>query len=69
MHALSSGLPKLFQVEDVKIAAYLVNRTLTSALNFDVSESVWSKIPANCSHLKVFDCATYAHQSIGKLEP
>lgn len=52
----------------VKTVAYLVNRTPTSALNFDVSETVWFKNPVDYSHLKIFGCATFAHQNIGKLE-
>ncbi|KAL2493081.1 Integrase catalytic domain-containing protein [Abeliophyllum distichum] len=66
---LSSGLPKLFWGETVVTAVYLCNRSPSSALNFKVLESVWSKRPVDYSHLKIFGCAAYAHQNIGKLEP
>lgn len=65
---LSFGLPKLFWGEAVKTAAYLVNRTPTSALNYDIPESVWSRNLVDYSYLKFFGCAAYAHQNIGKLE-
>lgn len=37
---LSSGIPKLFWGEVVKTVANLINRSLTSTLNFNVPESV-----------------------------
>ncbi|XP_022893834.1 uncharacterized protein LOC111408291 [Olea europaea var. sylvestris] len=66
---LSSGLPKIFWGEAVKTAAYLINRSPTSALNFAVPEYVWSNSPVNYSYQKVFGCTAHAHQNIGKLEP
>lgn len=66
---LSSGLPKLCWDEGVKNAAYCINRITTSALNFNVPESLWSQNPADYSYQKIFGWAVYAYQNIGKLEP
>lgn len=65
---LSFILPKLFWDEAIKTYGYLINRSPTSALNFDAPKSIWSKNSVDYNHLKVFDCATYAHQNISKLQ-
>lgn len=46
---LSSGLPKLFSGANVKIAAYLVNMSLISALNFNMLKSIWTQNSVNYS--------------------
>ncbi|XP_022851034.1 uncharacterized protein LOC111372852 [Olea europaea var. sylvestris] len=55
--------------EAVKTATYLINQSPTSALNYDVPESVWTQKPVTYSYLKTFGCAAFTHQNIGKLEP
>ena len=48
---------------------YLINRCPSSAIEHKTPEEMWSGKPPDFSNLKVFGCAAYVHQSIGKLEP
>ena len=66
---LSSNLSKHFWPEAVVTAAYLINRSLTSALEFRTPQEAWSGKPLDLSNLKVFGCPAYAHIRQGKLEP
>ena len=66
---LSSGLPKGFWGEAIMTAAYLINRCPSRAINLKTPEEQWSGKVPNLSHLKVFGCTAFVHQSIGKLEP
>ena len=50
-------------------ATYLINRSPSTALEFKTPEEKWKGKPPNLSHLRVFGCSAYAHQSEGKLEP
>ena len=65
----NSGLSKTFWGEAVLTAAYLVNRCSSSAINFKTLEEMWKGKPPDLSHLRVFGCSVYTHQSGGKLEP
>ena len=47
----------------------MVNRRPSIAIDFKTPEEVWSGIPANYSHLRVFGCPAYFHVNDGKLEP
>ncbi|CAA3000335.1 pre-mRNA-splicing factor ATP-dependent RNA helicase DEAH10 [Olea europaea subsp. europaea] len=66
---LSSGLPKVFWGEVLKIATYLINRIPSSAIDFKILEALWSGKYPDYSKLKVFGCAAYSHQNEEKLEP
>ncbi|KAK4841553.1 hypothetical protein QYF36_006375 [Acer negundo] len=66
---ISSGLNHKFWGEAVATATYLINRSLSIALNLLTSEEKWAGRPPSLKHLRVFGCAAYAHQSEGKLEP
>ncbi|KAH9681147.1 hypothetical protein KPL71_026853 [Citrus sinensis] len=66
---LSSNLSKYFWAEAVVTAAYLINRSPSSALEFKTPQEVWSGKPPDLSNLKVFGCPAYAHIKQGKLEP
>ena len=66
---LSAKLPKSFWGEAVHIAAYLINRSPLATLNFKVPEEIWTGVPPDFRHLRIFGCTTYAHISQGKLEP
>ena len=66
---LSSNLSKHFWTEAVVTAAYLINRSPLSALEFKIPHEAWSGKPPNLSNLKVFGCPAYAHITQGKLEP
>lgn len=55
--------------EALKADTHLINRSLSSAIDFQVPEKLWyEKIP-NYSKLKLFGCAANSHLSEGKLEP
>jgi len=66
---LSSNLSKHFWAEAAVPAAYLINRSPSSALEFKTPQEVWSGKPPDLSNLKVFGCPAYAHIKQGKLEP
>ena len=56
-------LSKFFWDEAVMIAGYLIYRIPSIAIGFKTPEELWTRKPANYSFLRVFGCATYAHQS------
>ncbi|RVW79759.1 Retrovirus-related Pol polyprotein from transposon TNT 1-94 [Vitis vinifera] len=64
-----TGLSKKFWAEAVNTAAYLVNRSPSTAIDFKTPQEVWSGKPSNYFGLKIFGCPAYAHVSGGKLEP
>ena len=65
---LRSNLSKHFWAEAAVTAAYLINRSPSSALEFKTPQEVWSGKPPDLSNLKVFGCPAYAHIRQGKLE-
>jgi transposase InsO family protein len=54
-------LPKSFWAEAVQTACYLINRSPSVQLDFDIPEIVWTREDASYAHLKVFRCKTFAH--------
>lgn len=66
---MNANLSKDFWAEAVSTAAYLINRSPSSAINNKSPEEVWSGHSPNYSHLRIFGCTAYAHVSQGKLEP
>lgn len=56
-------LPKPFWGEAVRAACYLINRSPSVPLNFEVPEKSWSGKDPSYSHLRVFGCLAYAHVS------
>ena len=57
-----SGLLDTFWAEAVQCAAYIRNRTPTSAIKGNKTPlEVWSEKRSDVSHLKVFGCVAYAH--------
>ncbi|KAG8498115.1 hypothetical protein CXB51_006865 [Gossypium anomalum] len=48
---------------------FLINRSLSVAIEKKTLQEVWSGNPANYSDLKIFGCPAYAHGDNGKLEP
>ncbi|KAH9722802.1 hypothetical protein KPL70_006847 [Citrus sinensis] len=65
---LNANLSKHFWAEVVTRAAYLVNRSPSSALNFRTPQEAWSGKPPDLINLRIFGCIAYAHVSQGKLE-
>ncbi|RVW14253.1 Retrovirus-related Pol polyprotein from transposon TNT 1-94 [Vitis vinifera] len=66
---IDAGLSKKLWAEAVNTAAYLVNRSPLTAIDFKTPQEVWFGKPSNYSGLKIFGCPAYAHVSDGKLEP
>ncbi|CAL5417495.1 unnamed protein product [Camellia sinensis] len=56
-------LPKPFWGEAVRVACYLINRSPSVPLNFQIPEEVWSGREISYSHLRVFGCKAFAHVS------
>ena len=56
-----TNLPKLFWGEVVVTACYLINRSPSVPLDFDIPERVWTGKDVSYSHLKVFGCKTFVH--------
>ncbi|CAL5439703.1 unnamed protein product [Camellia sinensis] len=56
-------LPKPFWGEAVRVACYLINRSPSVPLNFQIPEEVWSGREIFYSHLRVFGCKAFAHVS------
>ena len=53
----------------MSIACYLINFSLSVAIEKKTPQEVWPGSPATYSDLKIFGCPTYAHVNNGKLEP
>jgi hypothetical protein len=54
-------LPKQFWGEVVRTACYLINRSRSIPLKFEIPERVRSKKNVSYSHLRVFRCKSYVH--------
>ena len=54
-------LPKTFWGEAVRTACYLINRSPSVPLEFDIPERVWTNKELSYSHLKVFGSKAFAH--------
>ena len=54
-------LPKSFWGEAVVTACYLINRSPSIPLDFDIPERVWTRKDVSYSHLKVFRCKTFVY--------
>lgn len=65
----NAGLSKEFWAEAVNTTCYLVNRSLSTAIECKTPEEMWSGSLASYIDLRVFGCPAYAHVNEGKLEP
>ena len=54
-------LPKVFWGEAIRTACYLINRSPSVPLEFDIPEKVWTGKDVVYNHLKVFGCKAFAH--------
>ena len=63
---LNAGLPKVFWVETVNTANFIINRSPSSAIDFKIPEEVWSGRPIDYSSLKIFGCPAYVHVQSGE---
>ena len=56
-----ADLPESLWGEVVVTACYLINRSSSVPLNFDIPERVWTGKDVSYSHLKVFGCKAFVH--------
>ncbi|GKD02175.1 retrovirus-related pol polyprotein from transposon TNT 1-94, partial [Tanacetum coccineum] len=66
---IQSGLPKTFWGEATCTAAYLINRSPSTAIEKKTPMEMWSGHPSNYRMLRIFGCVAYTHNKQGKLEP
>ncbi|GJZ60970.1 retrotransposon protein, putative, ty1-copia subclass [Tanacetum coccineum] len=66
---IQSGLPDSFWAEATVTAAYLINRSPSTALEKKTPMDLWSGHPANYEMLRIFGCVAYSHVNQGKLKP
>ncbi|CAM8943799.1 unnamed protein product [Rhodiola kirilowii] len=66
---ISSDLKSSMWGEAVICAAYLINRSPCSAIEFKVPLEMWLNKKIHLEHLRPFGCTAYAKVSEGKLEP
>ncbi|GJS60992.1 retrovirus-related pol polyprotein from transposon TNT 1-94 [Tanacetum coccineum] len=58
-----------FWAEATVTAAYLINRSPSTALDKKTPIDLWSGHPANYEMLRIFGCVAYSHVNQGKLKP
>ena len=63
------NLSKAFWGEVVNTAVYVLNRSLSIAIEFKTPYEKWTGHKSSLKHLRVFGCIAYAHVKQGKLEP
>ncbi|GJT40820.1 zinc finger, CCHC-type containing protein [Tanacetum coccineum] len=66
---IESGLPDSFWAEVTVTAAYLINRSPSTALEKKTPMDLWSGHLANYEMLRIFGCVAYSHVNQGKLKP
>ncbi|GJT34550.1 retrotransposon protein, putative, ty1-copia subclass, partial [Tanacetum coccineum] len=66
---IQSGLPKTFWAEATCTAAYLINRSPSTAIEKNTPMEMWSGHPSDYGMLRTFGCVAYSHVKQGKLEP
>ncbi|GKB35221.1 retrotransposon protein, putative, ty1-copia subclass [Tanacetum coccineum] len=66
---IQSGFPKTFWAEATCTAAYLINRSPSTAIEKKTPMEMWSGHPSDYGMLRIFGCVAYPHDKQGKLEP
>ncbi|GKV34500.1 hypothetical protein SLEP1_g42871 [Rubroshorea leprosula] len=56
-----AALPKPFWGEAVNTLVYLINRSPSVPLNFEIPEKAWTGKDVGYSHLRVFECKAFMH--------
>ena len=64
-----SGFEVRFWAEAVATASYLINRSPSSAINFEIPEERWTSVTPSFKDLRRFGCLVFVHTSDGKLNP
>nr|GFA68079.1 hypothetical protein [Tanacetum cinerariifolium] len=66
---IQSGLPKTFWAEATCTAAYLINRSPSTAIEKKTPMEMWLGHPSDYGMLRTFGCVSYSHVQQDKLEP
>ena len=66
---INARLLAKFWTEVVNTTCHLINKCLSSAINFKTPQEVWTSKPGSYQHLGVFRSTTYALENDGKLQP
>nr|GEV56041.1 retrovirus-related Pol polyprotein from transposon TNT 1-94 [Tanacetum cinerariifolium] len=66
---IQSGLPDSFWAKATVTAAYLINRSPSTALEKKTPMDFWLGHLANYEMLRIFGCVAYSHVNQGKLKP
>ncbi|CAA7014375.1 unnamed protein product [Microthlaspi erraticum] len=64
-----TGLEGEFWAEAASTAVYIINRSPSSAIEFEVPEYLWTGIKPGYSHLRRFGCVAYVHTVSDKISP
>jgi len=64
-----SGLGKQFWAEAASTAVFLINKSPSSSIEFDIPEEKWTGHPPDYKILKKFGSVAYIHSDQGKLNP
>lgn len=63
-----SGLEEQFWTEVVATSVYIINRTLSSANDFNIPKELWLGKTPGYKYLRRFDSIVYVHIDQGKLK-
>lgn len=64
-----SGLPQTFWAEATQTAVTLINKTPSSAINFEIPDKIWSGKSPIYNYLRRYGCVCFVHSDDGKLTP
>ena len=64
-----SGLEEEFWAEAVSIAVYQINRSPSSAIDYNIPEELWLEKKPGYKHMRSFGSLAYVHTDQGKLKP
>ena len=64
-----SGMKKRFWAEAASTTVYLINRSPSTAIDFELPEERWTGTTPDLSSLRRFGCLAYIHADQGKLNP
>ena len=63
---LQAGLPKIFRIDTIDAACYLMNWSPHTRLNGGIPKEKWSEKKVELGHLRVFGCTAYVHIAAGE---
>lgn len=64
-----TGLGESFWAEASSTVVYIINRTPSAPLGFEIPEQIYTGREPDYSHMKRFGCLVYYHVEQGKLKP